>query len=274
MWARLQKCLAIALLLSVAGAVQAQNIISPHCPWGCPVGIADANNTIVDHEIFMISNNPQRKFADWVAHAVRPDWIGPTATRQWKADPWLDPADTLQPTDYDGANAALQVDRGHQATLTSFTNTPHWQRSNYLSNITPQKSALNQGPWRLLEEAIHKAVKARGETMFVLTGPYYSTAMPTPNLPNADQPHQIPSGYWKVVVRETDAGLESAAFVMPQDTERGAKFCDSRTSIDQVEILSSLELFAPLPDTDEAALETGPGLLAPLLGCIEQVAAR
>ena len=58
------------------------------------------------------------------------------------------------PDDYTGANAALGTDRGHQAPLASFAGTDHWRDTNVLSNITPQASALSQGPWARLETRV------------------------------------------------------------------------------------------------------------------------
>lgn len=56
------------------------------------------------------------------------------------ADPALAPDETLDEDDYDGASAALHVDRGHQAPLAAFSGTPFWGDTNVLSNITPQAS--------------------------------------------------------------------------------------------------------------------------------------
>ena len=43
-----------------------------------------------------------------------------------------------------------------------------------------------------------------------------------PALPEADEPHVVPSGYWKVVLAEVDGELRAAAFIMGQDAARSA----------------------------------------------------
>ena len=42
--------------------------------------------------------------------------------------------------------------------------------TNYLSNITPQLSKLNQGAWKELETAVRK-LSATGADVWVVTGP-------------------------------------------------------------------------------------------------------
>ena len=102
-------------------------------------------------------------------------------------------SETLEPADYKQAHALLDTDRGHQVPLASFSGTPHWPETNYLSNITPQKSALNQGPWRRLEEAARKlANQAVVNGVYGLTGPLYDRRMPS--LPRADEGYAKPQG--------------------------------------------------------------------------------
>ena len=69
-------------------------------------------------------------------------------------------------------------------------------------------------------------------------------------LPEADEPHVVPSGYWKIVAigkRGKGASFEATAFIMGQDTPRGADFRDSIVKIHEVENRSGLEFFRELP---------------------------
>jgi len=217
------------------------------------------------------SRNPgdeDTKFADWVAYRVTKETIGPSKRRVWRADPDLAPEGTLEPADYDGANAVLGADRGHQAPLASFTGTAEWEATNYLSNITPQKAALNQGPWERLENAERMLAKRGGvEAVYVLTGPIYAETMPM--LPRADEAHQVPSGYWKVVAVRTANGIHTASFIMHQDTPRRAAFCDYLSPIEEIERQTNLRLFPNLPKVDGGAKPRGVPLLSSHLGCSE-----
>ena len=62
------------------------------------------------------------------------------------------------------------------------------EETNYLSNITPQRSPLNQGPWRILEDRI-RDVTADYDAVYVLTGPLYERTMPA--LPGADDVEEL-----------------------------------------------------------------------------------
>ena len=176
----------------------------------------------------------------------------------------------LEPGDYRGAYAALNTDRGHQAPLASFTSTHDWEATNYLSNITPQKSALNRGPWLRLESATRTLARQPAtEAVFAMTGPLYEREMPT--LPGADESHRVPSGYWKIIATDERGVIRIAAFLLDQDTERRASFCEEQfiSSVRTIENKTGLNFFHALPQTRQDALETGPATLLPDLGCTE-----
>ena len=188
---RLDQFLLVAFVIAATPGA-AQEVHSSLCFNGCPTGTPPTNDLII-RDIYILSSNDETKFADWVAYNVTLATIGRTARRNFRADPLLDQDETLEPGDYRGANAAIGTDRGHQVPLASFTGTPHWEDTNYLSNITPQRSPLNQGPWRELEEAARDVARDPDiDVVFVMTGPLFERAMDP--LPNADEPHSVPSG--------------------------------------------------------------------------------
>ena len=258
---------AMTFVVASAIPVVAQEIHSNLCLNGCPTG-SPATNDVVIRDIYILSSNDTTKFADWVAYRVMKNTIGKTARRRWKADPRLADDETLEPGDYKGAFAELKTDRGHQAPLASFTGTSNWEATNYLSNITPQKSALNQGAWVKLENAV-RALAKRPETaaVYVATGPLYERKMPA--MPGADETHQVPSGYWKIVATEENGRVKIATFHFEQETERGASFCEERFISNPriIERKTSLNFFHALTRTEQNKLETGPGNLLPDLGC-------
>lgn len=235
-----------------------------HCLHGCPMGSPSTNDLIV-REIYTLSSNDRTKLADWVAYRVTVDLIGPSGQRRWQADPWLAAAETLLPEHYVEAHEALTVDRGHQAPLASFSGSPHADDTNYLSNITPQRSALNQGPWVRLETAERDFVERSEDqdervALYVLTGPLYERVMPPLPLPRGWVRHRVPSGYWKVIATP-DGGL--SAFIMDQDVSRTASHCDFRVPLEEVELRTNLTLF---PRDQDRGFHT----LDDRLGCLSQ----
>lgn len=242
-----------------------------HTIFGVPSGTGPHTRILI-RDIYMMASNGDTKMADWVAYQLDAATVTGEAktSRKWKADPWLPAEETLEPPDYDGANEALQVDRGHQAPLANFRGTPNWADTNYLSNITPQKSLLNQQAWRLLEEDEREYVVRHGGAIFVMTGPLYEREMP--KLPKADEEHTVPSGYWRIIAVPMPEGsptpIRVAAFIFDQDTP-GRKPAESdAVSVDDVERRAKLDFFWTLPDDIEAQIEGGMDrqLIGELLG--------
>lgn len=263
---------AVASMLGEGGI--AGELHADLCLHGCPAGASPTNDVVV-REIYVLSSNDATKLADWVAYRVTAHTIGPTAERRWKADPALSGAETLEPDDYRGANAALGTDRGHQAPLASFTGTDAWETTNYLSNITPQRSALNRGAWARLEDAVRGLARERGgAAVHVVTGPLYEGNMGV--LPGADEAHVVPSSYWKIVAVGDGDGVRVAAFAFGQDTPRSASHCDAdqAVSVREVERRTGLDFFHGLDPQDQRRLESGPGDLYADLGCAGPGAGR
>lgn len=243
----------LILVLSISASV-AGEVHSEHCLYGCPSGSPVSNDLIV-RPIYALSSNDTTNLADWVAYKVDQNNLGPSRKRKWYTDPVLDNDETLEAGDYKGAHANLHTDRGHQVPLASFAGTPYWEMTNYLSNITPQKSALNQGPWKNLEEA-ERDLARQGEVVYVMSGPIYGDSdIP---LPGADEPTEMPEAYWKVVSVETDTGVRTASFLMPQEAARRDDFCKYVTHLEEIESLSGLSFFhaANYPDERHEQLNT------------------
>lgn len=237
--------LSVASLL-VCTVANAGSIISVHCPLGCPA--SPTENTQVFGHLYALSNNPDTKFADWVAYEVDVVNFGESPGRDWSADPLLEGSDTLEEPDYkDSSKPPLDADRGHQAPLAHFAGTRYWYELNYLSNITPQDKDLNQGPWKALEDAERKSVAYR-DSLFVITGTLYEKSMPS--MPGADEPHKVPSGYFKVIY---DVKGNAVAFAMEQATVRNENYCTK--SVPLVELNKRLGFQLPNLKQSQAMLK-------------------
>ncbi|BDD07398.1 DNA/RNA non-specific endonuclease [Aureibacter tunicatorum] len=205
-------------------------------PYGTPL-----SNDLIIRDLYAMSTNDSTKFADWVAYRLDTASIsGKNKPRNWKKDPWLSKDETLEPSDYKGANEALETDRGHQAPLASLDGTDEYFTANYMSNITPQKANLNQGPWKQLEKHVRSLVDKHGE-VYVISGPLYERQMP--KLPEADEFHVIPSGYWKVVIYKNDGKTVKKGWIMDQSVSKEEDFNNCQASIEEIEKRSKLDLF-------------------------------
>jgi endonuclease G len=235
-----------------------------NCSVGCPSG---GSALTLSRQAYTLNNNGSTKFANWVSYKITKDSPASGRPRTWKTDPDVPAGETLDPVDYNGANVALKIDRGHQANLASMGGVPDWQTLNYLSNITPQKSDLNQGPWARLEDQERNLSKDPTiDQVFVATGPLYEHFVAT--LPGTNKVHTIPSGYWKIIFvgSSPENGLY-ASFVMNQDTPRNANFCAYQVTVAQIEERSGLTFWSHLPQPVQDALKSRQGQLPSRIGC-------
>jgi endonuclease G len=76
-------------------------------------------------------------------------------------------------------------------------------------------------------------------------------------LPNCDEPHRVPSGFWKIAAVQDGATLHVAAFIMEQITTRKSRVMDHLVTVREVERRSGLNFFWQLPDAEEDAMEAG-----------------
>jgi endonuclease G len=191
----------MALALAAGAPAHALELHTPHCLFGCPTTTLPAGTDVIVRADFTLASNDTTKFADWVAYRVDPALFASGRSRNWAPDPVLAEHETLEPDDFEDAHATIMTDRGHQVPLKTLGGSAGWAETNYLSNITPQSSELNQGPWNQLEAAVREAATEYADTpVYVLTGPAYGAHFAA--LPEADEPHRVPSAYWKVVAAD------------------------------------------------------------------------
>lgn len=112
---------------------------------------------------------------------------------------------------------------------------------------------MNQGPWQSLEEKVRGLVDKYGH-VWVMTGPLYEKQMLP--LPNANEPHKVPSGFWKIIVVRDREEIRVAGFIMEQDTSRSSDIMNHLVTVDEVERRCKLDFLWELPDVEEAILES------------------
>jgi len=212
-------------------------------------------NDLVIRDCYAVSTNDDTKFPDWVAyHLTYREMLGTLSlNRKWQTDPYLEDDETLEasPDAYLGAFTSQRYDRGHLVPLASFVGSRDAQQVNYYSVIVPQKVSLNRGVWKKVEGWERTLVDWYGE-IYVLNGTLYEDDMPS--LPNAGEPHRVPSGFWKIIVFE-DYRPRAIAFVFDQNTRLRAQPVDSVVTIVELEKLTGLTFFPDLPEQNAASFK-------------------
>ncbi len=156
----------------------------------------------------------------------------------------------IEPRDYAGSG----YDRGHLAP--NFAIATRYGRSAQvetfqMSNIIPQRHALNAGAWQRLEERIATAYPARFGEVWVIAGPVFG-AKPA----RLRRRVAVPEACYMIIVDESAGRVRATAYLFPQDTPADAPLDDYLASVDEIERRTGLDFLSELPDAAEAALES------------------
>ncbi|MBL9214628.1 MAG: DNA/RNA non-specific endonuclease [Opitutaceae bacterium] len=119
-----------------------------------------------------------------------------------------------------------------------------------MSNICPQRHALNAGPWKRLEQKVATSYPARFGEVWVLAGPVFG-----PKPERLKGRVAVPDAFFMIIVDEEGGRARAQAFLFPQDTPAEAPLEGFLVSIDEVERRTGLDFLRDLPDDAEAALE-------------------
>ena len=96
-----------------------------------------------------------------------------------------------------------------------------------------------------------------GNVVYVMTGPLYEREMPS--LPQADEPHKVPSGYWKIILmqeHESLISIKSASFIFDQETPRKDKIINHLCAINEIEARTGLDFLIEIPNDLEEVIES------------------
>lgn len=201
------------------------SIHSKHWPGRLPI---EKNKPLLIHDIFIISFDPEKRLARYVAYHLSPAvvWGHLKAERKYISDPLLSPSLTVKAKHYKGAsncdgNKGRGYNRGHLAPLGSFKASSFIYQAQYLSNIAPQTGNLNQGAWRIMEERARAFVKT-GQELKILTGPLFGKE--GDKLPPCWKAGQgvwedIPISYWKIIAYPHKSKIKTCAVLIPQNVQ-------------------------------------------------------
>ena len=235
--------------------------------FGEPADADPVDDFIVRHEQFTASYNPNRGSPNWVSYDLDAAHFGPEDRCDcFTMDPDLPASFThLTTADYTDAGAfhGYGIDRGHMVRSFDRTTASLDNARTYLfSNVVPQASDMNQGPWANLENDLGDLARFQGREVYIVTGPAGNKG----TLKNEGK-IVIPTSTWKVaVILPQDQGLaniadyrdvEVIAVNMPNEPGiRNVDWNTYRTTVDEIEALTGYDLLALLPDDVEAAVES------------------
>lgn len=187
--------------------------------------------------------------APWVAYPLSTWTIGSgKRTNAWGLDPSL--PEKYQPVLYRGFGGGY--DRGHQLPSADRLNYAANLTTFYGTNMTPQRSELNQHSWANLESKV-RSWASRADTCYVVTGCITKGSTKTAR-DNEGKKVTVPTHYYKAVLRYSKnstfghSGYIACAILLEH---RGYgdnnDFKPYAMSIDELEKKIGIDLFANLP---------------------------
>lgn len=257
-WGRFTRRLSSLLLVGVLGAgayVMELQQRENHVWMGVPQQVLGLDN-LATHALrnagFMVGYSELRANPLWATYRLRP-----VEQRHYLKRPQhfsIDPR-TLRRIDHDDYTRS-GYDRGHLApnyAMSQLYGSEAQQASFRMSNITPQKHALNGHLWQWLEETAIDYFAPRFGEVWVMTGPVFDDDIQ--RLPSGVE---LPDAFYKIFIappRKAGGTPESLAVLIPADTRGYPDIRQFVTSIDHIERLTGLDFFHRLPDAMESRLE-------------------
>ena len=232
---------------------------SGHVLLGIPKRSENVNEVLLDRGEFVMLYDESLHSARWVAWRVTRADIGKAKRKNaFHPDPDL-PSGFLKVTPDDYAHSGF--DRGHLCPSGDRTATPERNHVTFLmTNMQPQRHALNGGPWEKLEEETRARLMRSDDVAYVVAGGIYAEP-----LQRIGRGIGVPSASFKVVVWLH--GAEGPADVRP-DTPHVAVMMPNaegvasdrwqryQVTIDDVETATGLDVLSNVTPTVQEALES------------------
>lgn len=235
--------------------------------FGEPVDGDASDDFIVRRVQYTSSYNRNRGTPNWVSYDLDTTHIGSLDRCDcFTFDPAL-PSDfpRYNTADYTGVAAinGYSIDRGHLVrSFDRTTGTLDNATTFYFSNIIPQASDLNQGPWAVMESNLGDSARFGKREVYVIAG----VAGDKGTVKNEGK-ITIPAKVWKVaLLMPRDKGLANVhdytdvnviAVIMPNDPGvRNVDWRTYQTTVDKVEEVSGYDLLNNLEDQIEILVES------------------
>ena len=195
---------------------------------------------IVEHEAFAINYDENKKQPRWVAYRLNQEQVqqpNANGNEAFIDDPLLR-AKTANGSDYAGS--------GYEPAPLTPPNLLRWSTKVYeenflLSNVSPQKTIFNTGPWQAMNLAIANWAK-NNEELSVVSGPIFDKK----SKKIGKSKISIPASFFVVAIGQREQELKGIGFIIDHDATGKAIYTHAVT-IGVVEDKTGLDFFPALP---------------------------
>jgi|GEM_PF-351143 len=205
---------------------------------------------IIERPYYTLRYNEIHEQAMWVAYALNADSLRQEPL-EIRPDYRLDPrvrTGSATPADYQGSGYVM----GQLAPVEDFNYDEFaLSQSYYMSNISPQLPAFNEGLWLELQRQTRKWT-LENDQLQVVSGPILSQELPAIGKNKVS----VPRSFYKIILSIQQANIKAIAFLVPNEAS-DLPLYQYEISIDRIEEFTGLDFFPSLPDDLEAYLESG-----------------
>lgn len=227
-------------------------------PSNATTDTANENNYLMFKPQYTLSYNRSRATANWVAWRLDSSWIGTTQRQDdYRPDPAL-PAGWYQVTDQDYSGSGF--DRGHMCPSGDRTRSiPDNSATFLMTNLVPQLSANNQGPWEEFETYTRSLANA-GNEVYIVSGVHGNIGT------IAQGRIVVPQYTWKVILvipngsndlQRIGKGTRALGIIVPNfaPLDINAPWRNFRVTVDAVEIMTGHDFFSAIPKNTQELIE-------------------
>lgn len=204
---------------------------------------------VIRHEGYTVSYNSEYKIANWVAYELTDKEAKSKKTERsnkFVPDPMVKGA-TATNEDY----TRTGYDRGHLAPAGDMKwSAKAMRESFYLSNICPQKPALNRGIWKELEEQSRRWANDYG-SLLIATGPVMTDKMKRMGKNGVG----VPTAFYKVICYVSGNEYKAIGFIFENRDYKKTSLKSMAIPVDSVEKVTGINFFPVIPDEQEKVME-------------------
>lgn len=235
------------------GDISGSGELPSHIFGGLPIVTAEGRDILVLHNLgYSVGYDDARKNPAWVAYrlfTVSDDTAIVERPSQFNVD--FRSSAQVRSEDYTGSG----FDRGHMAPNYAIARCygPVAQVETFLmTNISPQRHALNAGVWKEVEMLEAKDYAQNLEEIWVFCGPIFS---PT-RLRELPSGIPIPDSFYKIVIDKQHGTLRVIAFIFSQNSSSKTTAVEGLCCVNDIEAATGLDFFPDLPEEIQAQLES------------------
>lgn len=206
--------------------------------------IPDARGQVVHHTYYSLSYIEKHEQAEWVAYLLSRDQLrlpNVARTNYFNPDPLISTGSAVH-----GDYIQSGYTRGHLAPAGDMAfDKVAMEESFYMSNMSPQLRAFNNGVWRELEESVRDWAFSAG-ALYVVSGPVFYSPNPRQIGKNKVS---VPDAFYKVVLIYDGKNSKAAGFIIPHALSE-KPLSDYLVTVDEVERQTGIDFFYMLLDDE------------------------